>query len=76
MPSLMSHIGGDTVVCSRDMPEQHIARLHEMVFSSISRAFTVVFVIILPSLMAWLFNLVIDVFNLVILTQMTKLKVD
>jgi hypothetical protein len=26
--------------------------------------------------MAWLFNLVIDVFNLVILTQMTKLKVD
>ena len=75
MSALMSHIGGDTVVCSRDVPEKHTARLHEMVFSSISRAFTVVFVIILP-LMAWLFNLVIDVFNLVILTQMTKLKVD
>ena len=43
------------VVCSRDVPEKHAARLHEM---------------------AWLFNLVIDVFNLVILTRMTKLKVD
>lgn len=64
------------VVCSRDVPEKHAARLHEMVFSSISRAFTVVFVIVLPSLMAWLFNLVIDVFNLVIWGEKTKLKVD
>jgi len=45
------------------VPEKHTARLYKMV---VIRQSLAVFVIILPFLMAWLFNLVIDVFNLVI----------